>query len=52
MHVRTYLAQDRVRLSAVVNFVVNLRVPQNSGTFLISCVTNSFSRITLHHQVH
>jgi hypothetical protein len=41
------LAQDRDRLLAHVNVVMNLRVPQNAGNFLTSCKPVSFSRKTL-----
>jgi hypothetical protein len=38
------LAQDVEHWRALVNTVMNLRVPQNSGKFLNSCTTGGFSR--------
>jgi hypothetical protein len=38
------LAQDRGQWMALLNTVINLRVPQNAGNFLSSCTIDSFSR--------
>jgi len=45
------LAQDRDRRRAVVNTVMNLRVPLNAGGFFPSQELVSFSRRTLLHAV-
>jgi hypothetical protein len=38
------LSRDRDQLRALVNTVMNLRVPQNVGKFLNSCTTGGFTR--------
>jgi hypothetical protein len=38
------MAQDWDQWRALVNTVMNLRVPQNVGEFLNNCVTGGFSR--------
>jgi hypothetical protein len=45
----TDLAQNRYQMRALVNTVMNLRVPRNIGKFLSRCTTGGFSgRAPLH----
>jgi hypothetical protein len=45
------LAQDKDKLRALVNAVMNLQGPLNAGNFSTSCKLGSFSRRTLLHGV-
>jgi hypothetical protein len=45
------VAEDRHRWNALVNILMNLRVPYNAVKLLSSCTTGSFSRMAQLHEV-
>jgi hypothetical protein len=44
------MAQDRDQWGALVNTVMNLRIPKNAGKFLSSCTSGGFSRRAQFHE--
>jgi hypothetical protein len=46
-----HLAEDRDKLKAPTNTVMNFRIPLNVGKFLSNCTTGDFSRRTQFHEV-
>jgi hypothetical protein len=46
-----HLAEDRELCQALENIIINIRIPEKVGNFLIAKHTTSFSRKTLHHGV-
>jgi hypothetical protein len=45
-----YLGQNRDRWRALLNTIMNLRVPYNARKFLSSCTIGIFSRMAQPHQ--
>jgi hypothetical protein len=46
-----HLAQDRGKWRALVNTIMNLRIPQNFGKFFSSLATGGFARRNLLHGI-
>jgi hypothetical protein len=47
-----HLVQDMDQWRALMNTVINNRVPQNAGKLLSSCTTGGFSRRAQLHEVN